>query len=283
MFVLLFENYDSPSDVAVSTNPAARRQLELLNLIQIGANDGIKGNNKQVMRILNHADSRAILVEGSPSVFPLLTHNIQTKFDPSLTRIVPFQALVCEEGETKTFYILDASRFKAAINATNTNFALPHWVEYQLASLDKESIQNGVAFYIKTVLKKQHSIQAEDFIIEESLKCVSFSTILTQSSMRPEEVNVLAVDVEGYDAHVILESFKMPHLEPDIIIFEHKSAMNLFPTEFNEVMKVLEQRGYQTNCNQSKSSGGNPSWVCSDKQDVWARKGLALSEDATGH
>jgi hypothetical protein len=45
-------------------------------LIQIGANDGKKCSVKIVKDVLDSKKSRAVLVEGNPSVFQLLEQNV---------------------------------------------------------------------------------------------------------------------------------------------------------------------------------------------------------------
>lgn len=76
--------------------------------------------------------------------------------------------------------------------------------------------------------------------------------------MIAEEVEVLAVDVEGYDAQVVLESFKVQGFELDLVIFEWKIAIQLFKNKFNEVMETLHRRVYITNCKRPESGD----WAC---------------------
>lgn len=239
-----------------------------LNLIQIGANDGVENNVDEVTKILNNPDSKAILVEGSPSVFKLLTTNVKAKYDPTLQRIAVLNALVCEEGEKKVFYSVDVPKMMQA--SKTENYKLPHWVEYQLSSLEKSSIRRGVRGFLRGREGRKHftNVTANDLIVEEMLDCVSFESIFSKASFGPGEVDVLAIDVEGFDAPVMLESFKLPGLEPNLIIFEFKITIDIFKNEFNEVMDTLSRRGYITNCEKSESGD----WRCHGGQDVIARK-----------
>jgi len=264
------------------TAAAERPPMELRNMIQIGANDGIKGNNNVVAKILKHPASRAILVEGNPSVFRMLEENVRAKFDATLKRIVPRNALICENGESKVFYSVDAEKLKAARKVHQ----LPHWVEYQIGSLDKSSTLGGLEYYLEQNTLPATATTAgalpptaSDFVREDLLECVSLSQLLlttppgssSSSGLRPHEVQVLAVDVEGYDANVVLQSFDVPGLEPELIVFEVKSAIHLFPSEFRAVMETLHQRGYETtNCFPSPNTPSE--WKCGADQDVWARK-----------
>lgn len=128
---------------------------------------------------------------------------------------MPLNALVCEDGHTKTFYSVDTDKLRAAASTTGT-LKLPHWVEYQIGSLAKASALRGLSSYLSNSGRRHFaSINAEDFLREEQLECVSLLGILERAGMQAEEVEVLAVDVEGYDAHVVLGSFDVPGLEPE--------------------------------------------------------------------
>ena len=151
-------------------------------------------------------ESHAVLVEESPSVFQLLTKSVHEEFDPTLKRIMPLNALICEEGQHKVFYGDDVDKLKAA-NVTR-NLSLPHWVEYQISSLERKSTLQGLNRYFREARRHfPETVASEVFLKEDLLDCVSFETILAKSNMRAERVNVLAVDVEGFDPHVLLQSF----------------------------------------------------------------------------
>ena len=92
-------------------------------------------------------ESHAVLVEESPSVFQLLTKSVHEEFDPTLKRIMPLNALICEEGQHKVFYGDDVDKLKAA-NVTR-NLSLPHWVEYQISSLERKSTLQGLNRYFR--------------------------------------------------------------------------------------------------------------------------------------
>ena len=168
------------------------------------------------------------------------------------------------------FYSVDVPKMMKACQTKKCS--LPHWVEYQLSSLEKSSILAGVNEFLnkKGGRKQFANITADVVITEELLDCVSFQSILSKAPFDPEEADVLAIDVEGFDAPVMLESFKLPGLEPDLIIFEWKSTIKFFKKEFNEVMDTLSRRGYKLNCEKSESSGD---WGCHrGGQDVIAHK-----------
>ena len=268
------------------SQPNARASnSETKNMIQIGANDGKENNNAEVMSILQGPNNKAVLVEGNPSVFRVLQTNVQSWYDATLQRIIPLNALVCEDGKRRSFYTVDVDKIK---NASRTpNLRLPHWVAYQISGLEKRTTHDGLAYYLK--LHRDHfkgNVTASEFIQEISLECVSFRTIVARAPFDAREVDVLAVDVEGFDAHVLLASFAVPGLEPPLVVFEAKSAALLFPDKFDEVLDTLHGRGYETNCaarghrRRRHAKKLKSKWVCSD-EDAWARKKKQKEEDET--
>ena len=238
-------------DAASPRRRRQRRDDEYLTMIQIGANDGIQGNDAEVMKVLENPKSRAILVEGSPSVFRLLRKNIRERFDPTLRRIVPLNALVCEEGRTVEFHSPDVDKLMKA--STTKDLQLPHWVQYQLSSLDRRTVRDGLSYYLRKEGKHffdANATRAEDFVTTEALACASFDAILAEAPLfRAQEVQLLAVDVEGHEVHVLLESFKVEGLEPALILFEVKSGKKMYPREFDRAMDILrDERGYMSSC-----------------------------------
>lgn len=233
-------------------------------LIQIGANDGKQGNVKIVKDILESENSRAVLVEGNPSVFQLLEQNVIFMYDDTLKRIIPMNALVCEKGQTLPFFIVDDQKLESEIKIRR----LPHWVRYQISSLNRESIESGLAYFFRIKqLTKTHNI---DYYIKiQKIDCTSVEDIMSSHDIDAAEVDVVAIDTEGYDAHIMLQILKVANLKPHTIIFEYKSAINLYPIEFEEVMKGLESRGYITNCPEIMGSSGGQR-KCKDQQDVIA-------------
>jgi len=113
-------------------------QTKTTKLIQIGANDGIKGNVKMVDQILRSSSSEAVLVEGNPALFDLLTQNIKKHYDTTAQRIRPLNALICKEGsDTMPFYVVDIAKLEKRLP---TQTSIPHWVRYQISSLNKQSV-----------------------------------------------------------------------------------------------------------------------------------------------
>lgn len=280
--LLSSSSYDTPATSTHSTpinqkeptinsteNHLRSKKQRSKTLLQIGANDGVKGNVDFVKNILNDVESKAILVEGSPQIFELLTKNVKTLYDGTQKRIVPVNAMVCEDGKQMTFYYPNIDKLKE--KSTEQNLQIPHWVQYQIGSLEQKSTIDGLQYWLTNRRRVFPSaLSADEFILQESISCISLASVITQSSLAADEIGVLAVDVEGFDAPVVLESFKVPGLEPDVIVFEHKSTTTFSPEEFNTVMETLEARGYKLDCHQDpKAKAG---WKCSDQNNVHAVK-----------
>jgi len=245
----------------VTTTSVRSKKQRSKNLLQIGANDGVEGNVYYVKNVLGDPESKAILVEGSPEIFQLLTKNVKTMYDETLKRIVPINAMVCEDGKQMTFYHPNIDKLKET-GIQN----IPHWVQYQIGSLEQKGVYMGLDSFMRD---RRIPGNAHDFIIQESIDCISLASIITQSSLAADEIGLLAVDIEGFDAPLVLESFKIPGLEPDVVVFEHKWTTLFFAEEFNTVMETLEARGYKLNCDRDpKAKGG---WKCTGS-DVLAVK-----------
>ena len=262
-----------PRTITVAKHSLRSKNRRSKNLLQIGANDGVKGNVKVVKALLNDPESSAILVEGSPQIYQLLVQNVKTLYDETQKRIVPINAMVCEDGKSMTFYSPNIDKIKE--KTTHPNLVIPHWVRYQIGSLEEKSVIEGLNSWMldrKDAFPSE--LSPEDFVRKESIDCISLASIITQSSLTADEIGVLAIDVEGYDAPVMLESFKVPGLEPDKVVFEHKSTTTFFPEEFNTVMETLEARGYKLDCHRDPNAAGG--WKCTGGQDVHAVKEVSF-------
>lgn len=210
-----------------------------LKIVQIGANDGSpRGNDRTLRRLLADSRNEAVLVEGNPQVYELLLQTIAQTYQNS-PRIHPINALVCPEGKDFDFYVVNSNLKRDFPNA-------PHWVLYQISSLEKNSTMTGLNFYFQQ--KRVTDKNAEDYISSMKIPCTPFAKILQSGNFEPKDVDVLAVDVEGHDANVLLEALKLPGFSPDMIIFESKGSQALFPDELEQVFQILDQRGYTTNC-----------------------------------
>lgn len=206
-----------------------------IRLIQIGANDGsVDGNDDLIRKLLENPRTHAILVEGNPKIFPALTDTIKKHYHNS-SRITAVNSLICEDGERMPFYIVNETAILQEFGRA------PHWVLYQLSSLSKDSILAGLGFFLRK-RKPKHPLEA--YISSIVIECASVASIISDRGWNQrDDVDVLAVDVEGFDTKVVSRALDDKML-PSLIVFEQKGAARLFPGELEALLHRLEDLGY---------------------------------------
>jgi hypothetical protein len=211
-------------------------------LVQIGANDGSNsGNDDTIRKLLSAKSTHALLVEPNPQVFEMLKSTIATEYNNATTRIKPMNALVCPKGADLTFFVVHNE--KLVEDYPNA----PHWVRYQLSSLNLESVITGIRGFLSQMRKggKFKGSRARTYIQNVTIACTPFLAVLEQGGFAPRDVDVLAVDTEGYDAKVVTNALQVPGFLPRTIIFEVKG---LPVDERDALLDILEERGYSTDC-----------------------------------
>ena len=217
-------------------------------LVQVGANDGSPQNDRLVHDYLRRNTTRALLIEGNPNVFELLKKNIGSIYhDREFRRLVPVNSVVCEEGNHVQFWI-PAANFSSAFPEA------PHWVKYQLSSINRESIVSGLRLFLKR--RGLSPEDAELYIEPLKVACSPLSSILLRNGVKDfRDVDVLAIDAEGYDAHILMDTLEgSSELTPRVIVFEQKVAAGLYPEKLNAVLDLLSARGYQFDCDKTNRS-----------------------------
>ena len=157
----------------------------------------------------------------------------------------------------------------------------PHWLKYQLSSLEKDSITGGVRGFLKARKRKE---SPEKYIAEKKIECVPFARIISKYSVvGPEDVDVLAIDVEGFDAKILSEALDVPGLLPGVIVFEQKIVASLFPSELQAILTRLEQNGYSTgDCKRANTGDASGPFKCQEADVIAVRKGASSYEKLHG-
>jgi FkbM family methyltransferase len=187
----------------------ARRLLEQTDLffVQIGAFDGRTGD--QLHEWVVRYRWRGILVEPQPHYFEALQHTYADQ--PQLQLL---QAAISETRETRTMYTV-----RAGVPG------LPDWAP-QVASFDRTHVDS-------------HGLKSPDGgdVIEAiQVDCVPFRDVLADV----ERVDLLQVDVEGFDAEII-RMFDFETYRPSIVRFESK---HLTSTDHDAAIARLLGCGY---------------------------------------
>lgn len=239
-------NNVAASDTGTSTT--TRRQLDpeeddnIITIVQIGANDGSsKGNDDEVLRqLLLLNATQALLLEANPTIFPNLQDNIP-KLYPNNAKIHAVQALIGEEGGAD-FWAVNASKLHQDFRGS----PLPHWLLYQLGSLDRDTVERNAQSFIRTLNTTRPT---SDYLYSMFLPSHSLRTILQKYSIAPQSVNVLALDTEGHDAAILTQALAIPRFLPARIIFEQKTVYQQDPSALDSVKELLTSRGYTLDCN----------------------------------
>ena len=106
---------------------------------------------------------------------------------------------------------------------------VPYWAT-QLASARREVIASHV----------DRIPQIESLIVEIEVPCRSLASLFAES--RFPRLDLLAVDVEGYDFEVVKQIDQLPQL-PKMVYFEH---VHLTSEDHQQSLRFLHSLGYRT-------------------------------------
>jgi FkbM family methyltransferase len=163
--------------------------LDGLNFIQIGANDGVRGD--PIHPYIRPYGWSGLMVEPVPAIFAQLRQN-----HSSNALLTFLNAAVAEQAGERPIYTI-----------CPTLVHLPDWV-HGLGSLDENRVRATAA--------KLHL--APDAIVSEPVRSVTWQEVLTQFG--PRRCDILIVDTEGYDI-TVLKLARLELLKPVLIQFEH--------------------------------------------------------------
>lgn len=177
--------------------------------VQVGANDGETSDS--VHRFVKLGTMRSVLIEPMPATFAKLR-----AFYAGINGVDLVQAAIAPTVGVATIHsVYDRGRWLGNTWAT------------QLASFDREHLL-------------RHGI-LEDEIESSEVECLDFATLLRRQGL--DRIDVLQVDVEGYDAEVVRMALELP-TPPLVICFE-----------FVQFVKSMDQRAVNSFYDQLRSKG----------------------------
>lgn len=201
----------------------ARHMMEIdghkITFIQVGAFDG--KTNDPLYPYIQRYHWRGVLLEPEPQAFSQLQ---QTYHDePQLTLMNC--ALTDRDGPANLY------RIQPGVDG------MPDWSR-QIATLDVDTLrrhQDGVPAYgiqggIKDIDRWIECIQVEGISFDHLLDLMGTSTI-----------DLLQIDAEGYDGHII-QRFPFKRVQPSLIHYEH---MHLCSTDQEACLAILISQGYR--------------------------------------
>jgi FkbM family methyltransferase len=159
--------------------------------LQIGANDGVTGD--PIHQLVKRHLWKGILVEPVPYLFEKLKKN----YANLASNLIFENVAISNESEKRIIYYISDEKNE-----------LPTWAK-GLNSFNKTHI----------LWQERNFPNIGEYIKEESIDCVSLKELLNRNSV--DEVNLLLIDVEGYDYDILKQLDSIPEL-PDVVIYEHK-------------------------------------------------------------
>lgn len=178
-------------------------------VLQIGAGDGLHGDFLHSW--LKNSLCKALLLEPVAHVYKSLCQNYSHKLNIQCERFA-----ISNRDATHELYRIGDMQ------------GLPWWAD-QLATFSRNVILS-------------HRSQIPDIderIITETVECLTMRTLVQRFSIR--KISLLAVDTEGFDANVIIQTINCGLL-PDLILFEHK---HLAQTTIQLLHQLLDYREYR--------------------------------------
>ena len=179
-----------------------------VGFVQIGAFDGV--TNDPLYDLVRRFGWRGVLVEPQAGAFERLRVTYK-----DIAGVVLLNAAVAEERGSRTLWQLEAER------PTD-----PWWVS-QSASFNREHLLAHIA----------HPYM-EQRIVGVDVETLTLADVFSQS---PRPVDVLQIDAEGYDAHIVA-MLETTGRWPTVVRFEHR---HLSLRSHAETVDLLAARGYR--------------------------------------
>lgn len=176
--------------------------------VQIGANDGLRFDT--LYGFVTRHNCRGLVVEPLKDYFERLKLNYR-----DYPRIVPVNVAVHATQKRCQMFRVDPKRLTAA----------PDWAA-------------GTGSVLPGYHSAAHRIPAE-YIVQEEVDCVTLMELLETHGIR--ELDLLQIDVEGYDAEII-KMIDFSVLKPAIIKYEH---LHLPRADAANVERTLTGNGYR--------------------------------------
>jgi len=183
--------------------------------IQVGSNDGMSGDPLHDLIMVNPL-WRGIFIEPVDYVFQRLIQNYG-----SSERFIYEQIAIAEEtGEREFYYVSEQA---------SQDPGTPRLAD-KLGSFDRSHIT-------------KHASSLEKYIISKTVRCEPLGSVLSRHKVT--DIDIVHVDVEGYDYHVLCQ-IDFGRYNPRLILFEHA---HLKEDEVRKSHELLTSNGYKLiNC-----------------------------------
>jgi FkbM family methyltransferase len=183
--------------------------------IEIGSNAG--DHHDHLRPLIRSREWSGVMVEPVPYVFERLRRNYG-----DLGRVAFENAAIADrDGRTAFYHLREVD--------PGARDRVPSWYD-GIGSLSRE-----------TVLGHRRLIpDIDERIVRSEVPCLTFESLCRRHDV--ESIDLLAIDVEGYDAE-ILRTIDLATRRPRLIVYEH---FHLDPDERFACRTEVEERGYET-------------------------------------
>jgi len=194
----------TPLDLVLNSYDARGEQI---TIVQVGACDGVTSD--PIRHHVKRGCARAVLIEPNPLAFARLQANYAGI--PNVT-LVP-AAIGEVDGEAYLYRVKNTQKSDSQVDLT-----------LELASFYREHLERHG--------KKAHEIE------RITVPSRTLSSLVTELGLT--KIDLLQIDVEGFDAAIVRMALKIP-VRPDCINFEH---VHLTREDRKPLFDLLEAHGY---------------------------------------
>lgn len=182
--------------------------------IEIGSNDGEQHDHLRPF-ILSEG-WKGIMVEPVPYVFERLRRNYEHVAGVTLDRV----AIADHDGVLSFHHLREAE---------DGETGLPQWYD-GIGSFSRK----------KVLTHRRHIPDIDERLISTEVPCLTFDSLCRKHEVR--DVDLLVIDVEGYDAEVLRHIDFAVH-RPRLLVYEH---FHLQPPDRAATLARLQAAGYET-------------------------------------
>lgn len=201
-------------------------KTDQLNIVVVGANDGLVGDPIYDFVRMFPERTHLLLVEPQKELIPYLKENYS--FHPDYT---VFNGAVGSEKKLK-LYSVDRSVWKYVAKLRQKD-----WPEHRAStgrtSPDRQILRN----WLEKIMDEDTDV--DELISEDVVQCKKLTDVLEASGF-DGSIDVLQIDTEGFDDQVIY-SADFDNLEPNVILFEISLLSN---EKLKRVKSYLRGKGY---------------------------------------
>lgn len=193
-----------------------------LFFIQIGTNDGITGDLLYEL-LKKNKTWKGIFVEPLPYIFQKII-----ELHKGTDNYIYENIAICDSDDIEYKDIFYISK---RIEDIKEDVEIPYWYD-QIASFSKEHVIKQLSTILDENIVK-------NYLVAKKVRCKTLKTAIKSHDIK--KIDLLIVDVEGYDYNIIKQIEDL-YIKPRVIVYEHK---HLNISEYNLSKLLLFRMGYK--------------------------------------